>query len=152
MSDPGFMENLRERVAECDRNGFTGFFNIGIYVDEAKALLATPHPAPERVELVEKVTQAILREAREFGADSPVDRGDAEQLARAAIALLPLTSEREGIVAYLRKQASFRSGLADRSEAAGEDETANDHAVRAITLRNAAEQIERGDHLDTPNE
>ncbi len=35
--------------------------------------------------MVEMVTLAVLREARKNGAQSPVDYGDAEQIARAAI-------------------------------------------------------------------
>lgn len=60
-------------------------------------------------------------------------------------------SERERIVAWLRAEA--REGRAEITDYRGRGDTTGALCAgeRIITLRLAAEAIERGDHLDTPN-
>jgi hypothetical protein len=49
----------------------------------------TVPPKPDKAEVVELLTRIVVKEARENGADSPVDYGDAEQIVRALLSALP---------------------------------------------------------------
>lgn len=136
---------------------------IAIEQTEAEVIAAantrTAHPAPERVELVELVVRRMYDDwpsrassqslaelagvpvgeviPYERTLEMGADHSGLRRLAASAVAaLLPLTSEREGIVAWLRAGAA--------GDGTGYDD--------AEVLREIADAIERGDHLDTPNE
>lgn len=92
---------VHERYHEDKPSGLTNADAVsyaGLLTEAANALSRIP-ALPSEGE-VERLTQVILNEARDKGADSPVDHGDAEQIARAAITALRASdgeAERRGM-------------------------------------------------------
>lgn len=72
------VERIERDLKWCEENGYHSFAP-SVSISDLRTILQSLSVGEE------KIADAIQKEAQENGADSPVDRGDAERLARAVL-------------------------------------------------------------------